>query len=85
MALESRCSRLSSRIPISNAKPAEERGWLMTKRQADKLHTLRRALVAHTFQMWLARKHDNMEIETEVSLEREITLCQIENHKKGIR
>lgn len=57
----------------------------MTKRQADTLHALRRALIAHTLQTRLAKKHGNIEVETEASLEREITLCQIENHKKAIR
>jgi hypothetical protein len=57
----------------------------MTKRQADKLHELRRALIAASWQTLVARKHGNIEIETEASLEREITLCQIRNAKNGIR
>jgi hypothetical protein len=57
----------------------------MTKRQADKLHELRRALIAVSWQTRLARKHGNIAVETEASLEREITLCQIRNAKNGIR
>lgn len=56
----------------------------MTKRQASKLHELRRALIAHTWQTRVAKKYGNTEIATEASLEREIALCQIKNAKNGI-
>ena len=55
----------------------------MTKstRAEQTLHELRRALIAHSWQTRLAKKHGNAAIEIEASLEREITLCQIKNAK----
>jgi hypothetical protein len=55
----------------------------MTKRQIAKLDALRRDLICLSWQYRVARKNKERDVETEASLEREITLCQIENVKQG--
>jgi hypothetical protein len=84
-ALEYQCSRQLNRILISTAKPAKGWGTFMTKRQANKLHQLRRDLICLSWQTRQARRNGSKDIETEVSLEREIMVRQIENHKKGAK
>jgi hypothetical protein len=54
----------------------------MTKRQLAKLDMLRREFICLSYQTRLARFFKNKEIESEVSLEREITLCMIEEAKR---
>lgn len=55
----------------------------MTKRQLTKLHELRRALIAQSWQTRQAKHFGNKDVETEASLEREITLRSIQNAKRG--
>jgi hypothetical protein len=55
----------------------------MTKRQAAKLHALRRDLIEHTLTAHQAKKHGNEAIANDALLERDITLAMIRDAKAG--